>query len=626
MESTMEQKNIAIACQGGGSHAAFAAGALQTFLPTLEQKRDQFRLVGISGTSGGAICALLAWYGMLQGGSAVANDKLEQFWQSNCAQLLGEQLWNRTVMAGKEPGRQETLYSPYEWPLHQSEVLLTKTWPVIARMLGSLNVWTRAEFFQLDALITAHVDFALIAALGNFCSVPRDIARWLETDIASLMCRRSAPRQEQCRAIKERLEAKIRANAAMPGKLLQMMDALGFDAATPLRRALRDWHAPEVRFDEQSLIHLSAEVTHITRDIPQLLLGAVDVGNGEFTAFSSERGENDAGICLNAVLASAALPWVFEAVKIAREQADGSLEMHQYWDGLFSQNPPIKNFISDLVDDQRKADEIWVLQINPCIHDVETLPKDIWDRRNELAGNLSLNQEIAFIGAINRKLDGGHSLLAQWCKQVQVHRIVMDGAAVAQAAGMKLGSLSKFDRSVLLKNTLLAQGHKQVGKFLAMHDAIADACNDLHSSSYGKPDQMLASSDAVLDALRVMVGEDGDDQVRLVVNETFLSPEYARMQAQVPTPPDATVCWHVQGKTDGGSRVRVEGESDFSVVKDGSMQVRVHEIRIVGVEAIKKTAEAAMAQTVPRPHQVRSKTAKYAGRERRQGVLKGVIG
>jgi predicted acylesterase/phospholipase RssA len=72
----MSIKNIAIACQGGGSHAAYAAGALPALLPkfgngelarsherrkALEEGADEvLNLSGISGTSGGAISALLA--------------------------------------------------------------------------------------------------------------------------------------------------------------------------------------------------------------------------------------------------------------------------------------------------------------------------------------------------------------------------------------------------------------------------------------------------------------------------------------------------------------------------------------------------------------------------------------
>ena len=55
-------RTVAIACQGGGSHTAFTCGALQCLLAD-----GNHRIVALSGTSGGAVCALLARYGLLTG-------------------------------------------------------------------------------------------------------------------------------------------------------------------------------------------------------------------------------------------------------------------------------------------------------------------------------------------------------------------------------------------------------------------------------------------------------------------------------------------------------------------------------------------------------------------------------
>jgi NTE family protein len=69
---------VAIACQGGGSHAAFTAGVLAELLSPAH--RDRFELMAISGTSGGAVCAGLAWAGLLAGGAEEAVRRLEGFW------------------------------------------------------------------------------------------------------------------------------------------------------------------------------------------------------------------------------------------------------------------------------------------------------------------------------------------------------------------------------------------------------------------------------------------------------------------------------------------------------------------------------------------------------------------
>ena len=80
------------------------------------------------------------------------------------------------------------------------------------------------------------------------------------------------------------------------------------------------------------------------------------------------------------VLASAAIPTLFRAVHV-----DGGT----YWDGLFSQNPPVRELLDT------RPDELWVIQINPTARaDEPTTVLDIADRRNELAGNLSLYQEL----------------------------------------------------------------------------------------------------------------------------------------------------------------------------------------------------------------------------------------
>ncbi|HKP09709.1 MAG TPA: patatin-like phospholipase family protein, partial [Gaiella sp.] len=116
---------------------------------------------------------------------------------------------------------------------------------------------------------------------------------------------------------------------------------------------------------------------HVPRDgavdratAPLLLVGAVDVLSGEFRAFNSRREE----ISVDMVLASAAIPTLFRAVHVG----NGT-----YWDGLFSQNPPVR----ELMD--AKPDELWVVQINPTEREDEPRTAvEIADRRNELAGNL----------------------------------------------------------------------------------------------------------------------------------------------------------------------------------------------------------------------------------------------
>ena len=86
----MPHTKIAIACQGGGSHTAFTAGVLQHLLA--EHVHEKYDLVGLTGTSGGAICATAVWYGLAKaarGWSEPPYKVLIDFWRWHSL-LIGE--------------------------------------------------------------------------------------------------------------------------------------------------------------------------------------------------------------------------------------------------------------------------------------------------------------------------------------------------------------------------------------------------------------------------------------------------------------------------------------------------------------------------------------------------------
>ena len=89
------------------------------------------------------------------------------------------------------------------------------------------------------------------------------------------------------------------------------------------------------------------------------------------------------------------MPPLFRAV--TAKDADG--KEHLCWDGLFAPQPADPRVHQPRA---RAAQEIWVVRINPLASAQEpvTMP-EIIDRRNELSGNLSLDQEIYFIEKIN---------------------------------------------------------------------------------------------------------------------------------------------------------------------------------------------------------------------------------
>jgi NTE family protein len=177
---------------------------------------------------------------------------------------------------------------------------------------------------------------------------------------------------------------------------------------------------------------------------PMLLIGAVDVLSGEFKAFSSRRDK----ITADMVLASAAIPTLFRSVRVG----DGT-----YWDGLFSQNPPVRELLDT------SPDELWVVQINPRRWDGEPRTMvEIADRRNELSGNLSLHQELGFIEKINRLLDEGQLAGGRY-RQIVVRLIELARPRLSRS----LGTASKLNRDPVFIRDLIAHGEARAAEFLA---------------------------------------------------------------------------------------------------------------------------------------------------------------
>ena len=187
--------------------------------------------------------------------------------------------------------------------------------------------------------------------------------------------------------------------------------------------------------------HLALEKLPVNSGLrmrPKLLIGATDILEGERVVFHGET------LTYDDIIASAAVPPLFRAV-----DADGKL----YWDGLFSTNPPVREFM-DLAE---KPDEVWVVQINPQRRRTEPRAiSEIIDRRNELSGNLSLGQELYFISKIN-ELRRAYPALAERYQEVKVRVVEL---------GLKsLDYPSKLDRSRELIHRLIHRGAERAEWF-----------------------------------------------------------------------------------------------------------------------------------------------------------------
>ncbi len=144
---------VAIACQGGGSQTAFTAGVLKALSePWL---RDTFELVGISGTSGGALCATLIWYAIRKNETPIWR-RLIDFWLDNTAQSGWELMVNAAIIAWMRGVNSGSLASFQTSP----------AMPLMHAMSQLVMQGHRKEFADLAVLLRKHIDFDEIASWG----------------------------------------------------------------------------------------------------------------------------------------------------------------------------------------------------------------------------------------------------------------------------------------------------------------------------------------------------------------------------------------------------------------------------------------------------------------------------
>jgi NTE family protein len=201
-----------------------------------------------------------------------------------------------------------------------------------------------------------------------------------------------------------------------------------------------------------------ADLARAMPDSPALLVGACDVLEGTFRTFSSALEEINVG----SLLASAAIPNLFPAVLV-----DG----HAYWDGIFSSNPPVADLLrSRLMGQSPLPEEVWIVQVNRSRHDtVPETPGDIFDRRNHLAGNLSLQHELQLIEMLNLLIR--ESLLTDQIRGRfgldMSEAITVRFVRMSQELEQRLDYPSKLSRQPAHIERLMQDGEAQAAAFLA---------------------------------------------------------------------------------------------------------------------------------------------------------------
>lgn len=317
---------IDLALQGGGSHGAFTWGVLDRLL-----EEGGLEIVGIAGTSAGAVNAVVLASGLLAGGREEARRALDRFWGAVAAAGMWSPL---------KP-------SPLDRVLSEGDMDTSPAWlwaDALSRLLSPYQL-NPLGYHPLRAILEEQVDFAALRA------------------------------QERIR----------------------------------------------------------------------LFLAATDVGRCALEVFDNPR------LSVDAVLASACLPFLFQAVEI-----DG----RAYWDGGYMGNPPLEPLI-----DGTDCDDFVIVQINPIrIEAVPTRAAEILDRMNEVAFNSSLVRELRTIARINDFLAEGR-LPPERYRQLRLHMIGPEPAMARLGYSSKLNT----ERDFLLR--LKALGRARAGAFLGAHRA-----------------------------------------------------------------------------------------------------------------------------------------------------------
>lgn len=266
---TVSPRRINLALQGGGAHGAFTWGVLDRLLA-----EERLEIVGISGTSAGALNGAVLAGGLVAGGRAEARKRLGSFWgRVSALSLLG--------------------------PAQPS---------LIDRFTGNPNIELSPFYAGFDTLI-----------------------------------RLMSPYQ---------------------------FNPMGLN---PLRSILLDL------IDFQSLRE---------QQQPRLFVGATNVAQGRLRIFQGS------ALSVEALLASACLPFLWQAVEIAG---------NYYWDGGYLANPSLDPLLrhTDVAD-------IVVVQVTPVVRrSIPITPTAIVDRINEIGFNSAFLHEARGIEVINRLLASG---------------------------------------------------------------------------------------------------------------------------------------------------------------------------------------------------------------------------
>lgn len=200
---------------------------------------------------------------------------------------------------------------------------------------------------------------------------------------------------------------------------------------------------------------------------PKVFVTATNVRTGRGEVFSG------AALTVDAVMASACLPTLFQPVKIGADH---------YWDGGYSGNPAIY----PLIYETHSAD-VLLVQINPieAPFNPGAGAAEIMERVNEITFNAPLLAEMRAIEFVSRLLAEGRVDAGRY-KNVLLHR-VDGGAALAE-----FGAASKARADSAFIHRLIGLGRNACKAWLKAHFADLGVCSSvekLNRPARGEPPQ-----------------------------------------------------------------------------------------------------------------------------------------
>ncbi len=219
----------------------------------------------------------------------------------------------------------------------------------------------------------------------------------------------------------------------------------GFAVAEALARVTSPYDRNPLDLNPlRDILRDTVDFERVRREPPLAIhVAATNVRTGKAKIFTGDE------VTVDAVIASASLPFVFQAAKIDGEH---------YWDGGYAGNPPLFPLI-----DKAAPKDLVIVHLNPIERgDVPTTPDAIMNRMNEITFNATLVAELRALAFAQRLVDDDWVTagMRKNVKTLRVHSVRADGALSEMSAA------SKFNTDLAFLEELKSRGRDTASAWL----------------------------------------------------------------------------------------------------------------------------------------------------------------